>query len=135
MLASLRHGAGLSQRQLGRLTGYDHTVVAHSERGRPAAAEAFWKLADNALNAGGALAAGYSRVRNLEMASREKARQQQQAAREERAADRLSGSRAQLPVQAVCGPAATVVCPHCRQPFELMPLLPAGHEHGMAAFS
>ena len=130
MLADLREGAGLSQRQLGRLTGYHHTVVGHSEKGLPAGAEAFWKLADDAVNAGGALAARYEQVRSLELAAREKARQKEQAAREEQAARRLSGKRAQSPVPVISGPATTVVCPNCCQSFELVPRLPSGQEPG-----
>jgi transcriptional regulator with XRE-family HTH domain len=130
MLAGLREGARLTQRQLGRLTGYHHTVVGHSEKGIPAGAEAFWKLADDAVNASGVLAARYEQVRNLELAAREKTRRKEQAAREEQAARRLSRKRAQSPVPVISGPAAIVVCPNCCHSFELVPRLRSGQEPG-----
>lgn len=135
MLRELREGAELSLRQLGRLTGFHHSVVAHSEKGLRAGGEAFWKLADDAVNGEGALTAQYDQVRNLERAAREKARQQEQAAREERAARRLSGKRTQSQATASAGSAATVVCPNCRVSIELVPRLPAGHGPGMTASS
>jgi transcriptional regulator with XRE-family HTH domain len=124
MLAGLRQRARLSQRDLGRLTGYHHTVVAHAELGRPSAAEAFWKLADDAVNAEGTLAARYEQIRNLELMKREKARQEEQARREERAVQRLSRKRTPSLPPALSEPAGTVVCPNCRVPIELVPRLP-----------
>jgi len=99
-------------------------------RAGAAGAEAFWKLADGAVGAGGALAARYEQVRSLELAAREKARLKEQAAREEQAARRLSRGRAQSPVPVISGPAAVVVCPNCCQSFELVPRLPSGQEGG-----
>lgn len=135
MLADFRNGAGLSLRQLGQLTGFHHTVVAHSEKGRSSAGEAFWKLVDNALHADGALTAQYDQVRNLELAVRERARQEEQAAREERAAGRLSRKRTQSQAPVPAGPVATMVCPNCCVSIELVPRLPAGQEPGMRTSS
>jgi hypothetical protein len=144
LLAGFRREAGLSLRQLGRLAGYDHSVVAHSEAGRPAAGPGFWKIIDEVLEADGSLAAGHDRVRGLEQAAREQARQrQQQAAREQRAARRPSPGSAPSAVPpasgqaaAGCGDcpvttAATVICPNCCQAFELIPR-PAGRQPGAA---
>jgi transcriptional regulator with XRE-family HTH domain len=134
MLADLRRRAGFSQRELGRLTGYDHTVVAHSEKGRPAAGETFWKLADDALGAERALATAYGRLRNLELAAREKTRRQEQAARAERAAHWLPHGPEQSAPAVISGPTATVVCPNCGQAFELVPQV-IGRKPGTTAHS
>jgi transcriptional regulator with XRE-family HTH domain len=118
MLADLRHDAGLSQRQLARMTGFDHTVIAHSERGRPAAGEAFWKLADVTLGAGGMLAATYAQIRDREHRERQDARIRDQRAREQRAGFHFLPPPSAAPD---CGPGALVTCPHCRREFELVP--------------
>jgi transcriptional regulator with XRE-family HTH domain len=134
MLAGLRQDAGLSQRQLARLVGFSHTAVAHSEKGRRAVAEAFWTLTDTTLGAGGALAALYDRVRARELAAHENERRQRQAAREERAALRLSaGQTESAGRQVASGLVTEAICPHCRREFELVPRLSAGTDPGIGA--
>jgi transcriptional regulator with XRE-family HTH domain len=122
LLADWRRRAGLTQRQLGTLTGYHHSVVAHSETGRPAAGSDFWKIADDVLGTGGTLAAGHHRTRDLEQAGRQQARRQQQAEREERVARALSRRRAPSAGTLIAGQAAAGcgVCPNCGQPFDLI---------------
>lgn len=74
LLACLRHAAGLSQVQLAGRIGYSATVVAHAERGRRPVSAQFWELADEALAAGGRLAAWGSHIKDLSMARREEQR-------------------------------------------------------------
>ena len=131
LLARLRHGAGLSQRQLARTLGYSAAVVALAEKGRPAAAEGFWVSADQVLGADGQLCAGYHKLRDMQQAARESERSRQIAVRLERisgsASDRLrdiaghDGAR---------GATATAIgmCPSCHQPVMLVTVLTAPGE-------
>lgn len=123
LLAGYRRKAGLTQRQLGTLTGYHYSVVAHSETGRPAAGLDFWDRADDVLGTGGALAAGHHRVRDLDQAARQQARRQRQADRDNRVASVLSRGRTSPadPVIAAPASAGCGVCPSCGQAFELIP--------------
>jgi Helix-turn-helix domain len=117
LLSVLRRRAGLSQRQLGRLVSYDHSVVGHAERGKPCGAEAFWRLCDDLLDADGVLIEGYVQVRHAEIAAQERMRRQQQEARQQQAIGLLTGR-----CERVAGPVATAMCPRCHQPFELIPI-------------
>lgn len=132
MLKDKRLRARMSQRELGRKTKFDHAVVTRSEKGEACATEAFWNLADKEVDGGGTLTAKYGQVRKLEEAAREEARQAWQAAREERATPSPSRPPAELQ-SAPAGPAATVFCPNCCHPFELVTRFPAGQEPGIEA--
>lgn len=78
-LAALRHAAGFSQVKLAAKMGYRPTAVAHAELGRRPVSAEFWELADEALGAGGELAAQGTRIRDLARAAREERRRQVRA--------------------------------------------------------
>ena len=130
LLARLRHGAGLSQRQLARTLGYSAAVVALAEKGRPAAAEGFWVSADQALGAVGELRTGYQKLRDMQQAARQSERNREVAARLERidrpAADPLRGTADGF--QHLAAATAIGTCPNCRQPVRLVTLLTAPGE-------
>jgi transcriptional regulator with XRE-family HTH domain len=142
LLARLRHGAGLSQRQLARAVSYSAAVVALAERGRPAAAEGFWVSADRVLGAAGELSAGYHRLRDMQHAAHESERSRQIAAQLERIDRRAPGDPRGTDAHAGNGAsgrvaAATAVgtCPNCRQPVMLTTLLTAPGEPTSEAVS
>jgi DNA-binding XRE family transcriptional regulator len=102
-LAEFRRGAGLSQTGLGKMIGYARATVSLTETGHYWAHEPFWHKCDKVLDAGGALAAEYGKVRAFRDAERQAAAQAAQEAREVRMLAR--GAPA----------VATTVraCPHC----------------------
>lgn len=118
LLASFRHRAGLSQRDLARMISYSPTTVASAEKGRPYVSAEFWKLADAKLGADGQLVAGYERVRCLHVWARAQARGDGPAPQD--------GQPAPLPGITSAGEGRTLttpaigVCPNCRQPFALV---------------
>ncbi|WP_433871442.1 helix-turn-helix domain-containing protein [Saccharopolyspora sp. CA-218241] len=61
-LAAYREGVPLKQGDLGRLTHYSRTSIAHIEAGRQFPGREFWSTADRRLDARGALLAHYDRV-------------------------------------------------------------------------
>jgi transcriptional regulator with XRE-family HTH domain len=58
-LTTFRLAADLTQGQLGKAAICDRSTVAHIESGRSRADERFWRIADDACHAGGALLAGF----------------------------------------------------------------------------
>src|SRR3954453_10989522 len=60
-LSAYRKLARLTQAQLARRLYCDRTSIAHVERGQRAK-EAFWREADDAVNAGGRLLAGFRQL-------------------------------------------------------------------------
>jgi hypothetical protein len=116
-LARLRHQAGFSQRVLARRTGYSASVVASAETGRPHVSARFWHQADDELTAGGQLAAGYERVRCLELWARDQGLDDGHG---------QGPDPAGLPGAALTGADRTVttpaigVCPNCGQPLALV---------------
>jgi hypothetical protein len=131
-LAALRSRAGFSQWEFAPLTGYSRSTLSDAELGRHRLRREFWLRCDAALAAGGVLVAAYDQIEATAAVLRRKARSQAQAAREERASERLA---ALLPVAgaadaapapagagggeagvAGAGPAMVEQCPHCRQP-------------------
>lgn len=58
-LAAFRQAADLTQAQLAAALAYDRSTLAHVERGRSRADERFWRLADDACAASGALLAAF----------------------------------------------------------------------------
>jgi transcriptional regulator with XRE-family HTH domain len=61
-VATFRQAADLTQGQLSRATFVDRTTVAHIERGRPGGDERFWRAADTACRADGALLAAFNEL-------------------------------------------------------------------------
>jgi hypothetical protein len=124
-LAALRSRADFSQWEFAPLTGYSRSTLSDAELGRHRLRREFWLRCDAALAADGVLVAAYDQIEATAAAVRRKARSQAQAAREERASERLA---ALLPVAgaadagpagagvAGAGPAVVEQCPHCRQP-------------------
>ena len=58
-LASRRPTAGLTQLDLGKITGYSETTIGHAETGRLWQSRTFWETADKALSADGNLVGLY----------------------------------------------------------------------------
>src|SRR3712207_5403222 len=58
-LATFRQATELTQGKLARLAICDRTTIVHIEKGRARADERFWRVVDDACNAGGALVAAY----------------------------------------------------------------------------
>jgi transcriptional regulator with XRE-family HTH domain len=58
-LATFRLAAELTQGQLAKIVICDRTTIAHIEKGRARGDSRFWKAADDACSAGGALLAAY----------------------------------------------------------------------------
>ncbi len=61
-LAAARRAAGVCQQQVAHKAGYSRSSVAHAEAGRQLLTRAFWKAADELVEADGALLDGYERV-------------------------------------------------------------------------
>jgi hypothetical protein len=64
-LAALRKAAGYSQHEFAPLTLYGRSTLANVETGRQNAPHQFWRRCDAALDAGGALLAGFEAVQAL----------------------------------------------------------------------
>jgi transcriptional regulator with XRE-family HTH domain len=58
-LATFRQAASLTQGQLAKVAMHDRTTIVHIEKGRSRGDERFWRAADGACDAGGALVAAY----------------------------------------------------------------------------
>jgi hypothetical protein len=124
-------------RLAGRI-GYSATVVAHAEVGRRPVSAEFWEVADDALAAGGKLAAQGTRIRDLAMARREEQHRRDRSrhaphldwllSRPHGEGSTLSAAAAAL-APALTTPAAGR-CPHCNQPVTLVTQIAAPPDAG-----
>jgi transcriptional regulator with XRE-family HTH domain len=117
-LAGMRKATRLSQRALAPRIGFSRSELSLAELGYPYVSADFWRSADDALGAGGALVAEYERIQLIEQASRESERQ-------EESASHMPRQRTEQPPSAVVADrpaqgAAIHACPHCHQPVSVI---------------
>jgi tetratricopeptide (TPR) repeat protein len=97
-LVTFRRAADLTQGQLAQATVCHRTQVAHVEKGRSRADERFWRGADQACNAGGALLAAFHELQ-IAKAEHEQHRRDQELADVQQRADALRRGRGALTVR------------------------------------
>lgn len=74
-LAAFRQAVDLTQGQLADAVAYDRSTLAHIERGRGRADERFWRAADDACRANGALFAAFHEFKAAKAEHEQQARQ------------------------------------------------------------
>ncbi|MGH4016614.1 MAG: helix-turn-helix domain-containing protein [Pseudonocardiaceae bacterium] len=79
-LATFRLAAELTQGQLAKVAICDRTTIVHIEKGRARADERFWRAADDACDAGGALLAAFLELETAKAEHEQRERDQRLAA-------------------------------------------------------
>jgi len=110
-LAALRREAGLTQENLAALTAFSRSTVSVAEIGHQPQSRQFWAACDNALDSGGALAAGFDQINAVREAEERAAACAAQEKREARALAALTAAQHHDGVAA--GVTAIQPCPHC----------------------